>query len=240
MRQILDWSWGATHTGMLTERLAEDGIRIVSAPGGPFGMQQLRELQPDGVLLGAVGDVRATARLCADVRRETSAGLIVIVPTYDEAEAVEYLDSGADDCVVYCGNDRELAARIRTVLRRGVRLAIQRRYTIGELEIDAENRTVQAGGREVVLTPLEFRLLVCLAANPGRSLSPGTLIRAVQGYSVGEQDATHIIKALVWRLRKKIETDPSRPEFILNVRGSGYILDRMKSEAPEAVDSLSA
>ncbi len=243
MRQVLDWARGLSLNGVLATRLAEDGIRIVSTPNRLLQLQQIRELQPDAILLDVADDVRVTAQACAEIRRETNAGLIVLAPTYSEYHDVELLDAGADDYVVFRSNYHELAARIRALLRRAARVSGQRVYAVGDMVIDAERRIVTVGGRDVTLTPLEFRLLVCLAANSGRSLSPGTLIRAVQGYSTGEQEATQIIKALVWRLRKKIEQDPSRPQYIRNVRGSGYMLDRRKPlgiASSRFADSLSA
>lgn len=229
MRQVLDCARGINLNGGLSRQLAHDGIRLVTTTSNEPGVRELRELQPDVILLGISDNGNNTTRVCAEIRRETAAGLLVLSTGYCETSAVELLDSGADDYLIFDGNYSELAARIRALLRRTARVSEQRVLSLGDLIIDAENRIVHVADREVTLTPLELRLLVCLAANNGRSLSPGTLIRAVQGYVTSDQEATHIIKALVWRLRKKIEVDPSNPQYIRNVRGAGYILDRRNS-----------
>lgn len=239
MRQVLAYLDTIELRGSLAERLAADEIRLVAASLDRSFVEQIRELLPDAVLLAHSGDAADAARACAEVRRETGAGLLVLTLVYDQAQAVEALDAGADDYFVLRGNDEELAARIRALLRRSARMSGQRTYSLGDLRLDVEKRTVRVRDRVVALTPLEFRLVQCLAANTGKSLSPGTLLRAVQGYDLGEQEATQIIKALVWRVRKKIEDDPSNPQYIRNVRGSGYTLERRPAQPRENGPPLS-
>lgn len=225
MRQVLACTRVADLSGSLAKKLAIDDLGLAFASSTRPLMQQIQELQPDAVLLAVNGETTEPARLCAQIRRDTSAGVLILASIYSETQAVTLLDAGADDYVMLDGRYEELAARIRALVRRTARVSGRRTFRLDDLLIDAENRTVRVGDREVMLTPLEFRLLACLAANAGRSLSPATLIRAVQGYPTGEQEATHIIKALVWRLRKKLEDDPSKPYYVRNVRGAGYILE---------------
>lgn len=232
MRPVLACGNVAHITAWATERLALDHIRLVTAAPNQPWTQQVLELQPDAVILGVGEDSTYAATVCSEIRRETGAGVLILALTYSERQIVTLLDAGADDYMVPNNNQEELVARIRALLRRTARASGQRTYCLDDLLIDVENRKVQVGEREVMLTPLEFRLLACLAANAGRSLSPATLIRAVQGYPTGEQEATHIIKALVWRLRKKLEDDPSKPYYVRNVRGSGYILEPHPASRP--------
>ncbi len=226
MRQVLACTEGMNLVRSLRDGLAEHDINVVMASSHRVCLVQARQMQPDGILLSLPENVTDAGRTVAEFRRESGASMLVIAHTYSETQAIAVLDAGADDYVVHRNNDHELNARVRALLRRSARISGQRSVTIGDLRIDAESRTVRIQNREARLTPLEFRLLSCLAANVGKSLSPGTLLRAVQGYDLDEGDAAHIIKALVWRLRQKIETDPANPRYILNVRGSGYILER--------------
>jgi DNA-binding response OmpR family regulator len=226
MRQVLACTGGLDIDPGLAADLAEHQIHLAFANSHRDCAAQLRELQPDAVVLSVADDPHTAGRRCAEFRRDTGAALLALSHRYSVPQAVAVLDAGADDYMVLHENAAELAARIRALLRRSARAAEQRSFVVGELHIDAESRTVRTGDRQAKLTPLEFRLLACLAANPGRSLSPNTLLRAVQGYDLDAQEAAQIMKALVWRLRQKIEADPSHPRYILNVRGSGYILDR--------------
>ncbi len=226
MRQVLVCTEDASLPPSLSEGLAEHDINLVMASSHKRCLAQVGELQPDGILLFLPKSVTDAGDTVAKFRRESGAGILVISHTYSEPQAIAVLDAGADDYVVYHNNENELSARVRALLRRSARVAGQRSFNLGELHFDAESRTVRVQNREARLTPLEFRLLSCLAANAGKSLSPGTLLRAVQGYDLDEAEAAHIIKALVWRLRQKIEADPANPRYIVNVRGSGYILER--------------
>lgn len=232
MRQVLACTGGLDIDPGLAADLAEHQIRLAFADTRRECAVQLRELQPAAVVLSVADDPRSAARRCAEFRRDTGEALLALSRCYSVPQAVAVLDAGADDYMVLHENVPELAARIRALLRRAARAAEQRSFVVGDLHIDAESRTVRAGERQAKLTPLEFRLLACLGANAGKSLSPNTLLRAVQGYDLDPQEAAQIMKALVWRLRQKIEADPSNPRYILNVRGSGYILDRHGSADP--------
>lgn len=232
MRQVLACTGGLDIDPGLAADLAEHQIRLTFADTHRECAVQLRELQPAAVVLSVADDPRSAGRRCAEFRRDTGAALLALSRCYSVPQAVAVLDAGADDYMALHENIPELAARIRALLRRAARAAEQRSFIVGDLYIDSESRTVRAGERQAKLTPLEFRLLACLGANAGRSLSPNTLLRAVQGYDLAPQEAARIMKALVWRLRQKIEADPSNPRYILNVRGSGYILDRRGSADP--------
>ncbi len=226
MRQVLACMGSLRLDPQLGSALLGHGVNLSLAGTDRECIHQLREFLPEAVLLGIPLDPLQTACKCAAFRRETGAALLAVSSSYSQRQAVAALEAGADDYLVLKENYEELGARLRALLRRSARVSEQRDFDLGDLRIDAESRTVRVRDRGARLTPLEFRLLSCLAANPGKSLSPGTLLRAVQGYDLNEQDASHIIKALVWRLRQKIELDPAHPVYVHNVRGSGYILER--------------
>jgi DNA-binding response OmpR family regulator len=100
----------------------------------------------------------------------------------------------------------------------------QRVLTAGALRLDTWRQEARLAQRKVVLTPTEFRVLLCLAEQAGTMLSYAQLVRAAQGYDAGELEAGELIKPHIHHLRQKLEPDSSTPRYILNVRGKGYML----------------
>jgi two-component system KDP operon response regulator KdpE len=139
----------------------------------------------------------------------------------DEPEKVAALDAGADDYIQKPFGIEELLARLRAVLRRagpsgGPVLEI------GELVVDLDKRSVAVGGRPVSLTPHEFELLRVLAQNEGKLMTHPAILREVWGPAYGEE--SHYLHVYVSQLRRKIETDPARPRYLLTEPGAGYRL----------------
>jgi len=102
---------------------------------------------------------------------------------------------------------------------------------VGQLVIDLRQHVATLDGRPLHLTPVEFGTLTCMAQKAGRVVSCSTLVKEVQGYHCHEQEARTIVKTHIRHLRQKLESDPSNPEFILNVRGVGYMLATPSPEA---------
>jgi DNA-binding response OmpR family regulator len=100
----------------------------------------------------------------------------------------------------------------------------ERVFSIGMFQLDTWRQEATLAGRTLALTPTEFRVLLCLAEHAGTMLSYTQLVRCAQGYDTGELEASELIKPHIHHLRQKLETDPSTPRFILNVRGKGYLL----------------
>lgn len=153
------------------------------------------------------------------------AGLAVIILTARDAtdEKVAALDLGADDFVTKPFDSAELLARIRSALRRktGNRADPQRRAFEGGM-IDREAHAVMIGGAAVALTPREFDLLWALCEKPGRVLTHRALLETVWG--LAHRDDVDYLRVAIRALRKKVETDPSRPKLIINEPGVGYRL----------------
>ena len=97
-------------------------------------------------------------------------------------------------------------------------------FSIGMFELDIWRQEATLGERTLTLTPTEFRVLLCLAEHAGTMLSYTQLVRSAQGYDAGELEASELIKPHIHHLRQKLESDPSTPRYILNVRGKGYLL----------------
>jgi DNA-binding response OmpR family regulator len=91
-------------------------------------------------------------------------------------------------------------------------------------QLDTWRQEATLAGRTLTLTPTEFRVLLCLAEHAGTMLSYAQLVRGAQGYDLGEIEASELIKPHIHHLRQKLETEPSIPHYILNVRGKGYLL----------------
>ena len=176
---------------------------------------------PDAVILDLVlPDGRGTD-VCRELRKWSSAPVLLLSVVGDESEKVAALDAGADDYVEKPFAIEELLARLRAALRRAGPSG-EPVLEIGELVVDVENRTVTMAGRAVSLTPHEFELLRVLAQNEGKLMTHPTILREVWGPAYGEE--SHYLHVYVSQLRRKIEPDPTRPRYVLTTAGAGYRL----------------
>ena len=149
--------------------------------------------------------------------------MILLTARGEEADRIVGLELGADDYVTKPFSPRELAARVRTVLRRSARANDEpERFSFGDVEIDTQTREVRKGGQDVRLTAKEFDLLTFLAGNPRRVFGRDQLMSRVWGYEAALDTGT--VTVHVRRLREKIETDPSEPLHLQTVWGVGYRL----------------
>lgn len=161
--------------------------------------------------------------VCAEIRRRSDVPIIMLTALSDPDAVVQGFDLGADDYITKPFQFREVQARIAAILRR-IRW-LQTKWTpsvvrVGRLTVDLDAHTAATNGHVIPLTPIEFRLLYTLMAQPGKTFSREQLMREVWGYDfVG---GTNLVEVTVHRLREKIEQNPSRPEHILTVRGVGY------------------
>jgi two-component system KDP operon response regulator KdpE len=176
---------------------------------------------PDAVIVDLVLPDRSGTEVCRELRRWSSAPILVLSVVGEEREKVAALDAGADDYVEKPFGIDELLARLRAALRRagppgGPVLEI------GDLVVDLDKRSVEIAGKPVQLTPHEFELLRVLAQNEGKLLTHPTLLREVWGPAYG--DESHYLHVYVSNLRRKIEPDPARPRYLLTEPGAGYRL----------------
>ena len=152
--------------------------------------------------------------------------IIILTAQQDEMDKVLGLEMGADDYITKPFSLRELLSRIRAQLRRAYgefsNVDANLLY-VNDLEIDLTRAQVQRTGVSLILTPIEFRLLVYLARHRGQALTRAQIIEAVWGYT-SDVDSEHTVNVHIRRLREKIELDPSRPKLVLTVPGIGYRL----------------
>ena len=156
------------------------------------------------------------------IREIADTPVIIVSARQEEEEKIRALDAGADDYVTKPFYMGELLARIRAALRRK-ESRVSDKNTIfedGDLVVDYEQRRVEAGGREVHLTPIEYKILLLLIANRGKVLTHHYILKEIWGYAEGVEAAT--LRVFMATLRRKIEQNPSQPQHIITEVGVGY------------------
>jgi two-component system KDP operon response regulator KdpE len=148
--------------------------------------------------------------------------IIVLSARSREQSKIEALDAGANDYVTKPFGVGELLARVRAALRHAARPPSGQALVLGKATIDFEKRRATREGAEIHLTPIEFRLLACLASHLGMVLTHRQLLREVWGPSYVEH--THYLRVYMKQLREKLEADPVRPRHLLTETGVGYRL----------------
>lgn len=209
--------------------LTGQGYRLVEAPTVRAGIDAVAHAQPDVVLLDLGlpdGDGMQVLRAMPPQRHIP---VIVLSARGQEGDKVIALDSGADDYLTKPFGSSELLARIRVALRKQVHgeAAATEILEVGPIRIDQPRHEVTVDGRVVHLTPMEFKLLVELARNPGRVLTHRHLLREV--WDSQGTDQSHNLRVHVASLRRKLEADPAQPRWLVTEVGVGYRLRDGKS-----------
>ena len=209
----------------LSMALEDEGYEVRQAPNGEDGLVEFRRSPPDLVLLDLRLPGMSGFDVCRALRAESIVPIIMITAQTDTHDMVAGLEAGADDYVTKPVVPKELAARIRALLRR---VHLQGRATtplatrFGDVEIRREQGIVLKGGEELNLTKTEFRLMCEFADHAGAVLSRDQLLERVWGYEyLGD---SRLVDAHVRRLRLKVEDHPDDPKLIVTARGIGYRL----------------
>jgi DNA-binding response OmpR family regulator len=210
---------------VVTRYLERDGHRIVAAADGDEARVLIEQEAPNLVVLDVMlpGETDGLS-LCRWIRSTSDLAVILLTARGEETDRIVGLELGADDYVTKPFSPRELASRVRTVLRRAqpaVPLPRQR-VEVGPLRIDAGRRQARRGGELLRLTAREFDLLWFLASNANRVFSRDQLMARVWGYSAALDTGT--VTVHVRRLREKLEEDASQPRLLETVWGVGYRL----------------
>jgi DNA-binding response OmpR family regulator len=179
-----------------------------------------------------------------DVREINTAPVVILSGLGQDEYIVRGLNAGADDYLVKPISAKVFLARVFALLRRASSTEKEGPSSgglkYGDLAIDFDRHEVWVRDRQVNLTASEFRLLSYLAKNPGRVLTNEDLVREVQGYQASPQEAGELIKVHIHNLRKKLGLGSQKPPRIVNVRGVGYMFDRMTSQRKEISDQILA
>ena len=211
-------------TRVLRTGLKSRGYEVLAAQDGEHGLKLFHEWKPDLVITDLAMPRMDGLELCRRVRATSQVPIIILSAKGEEKIKVEALDLGADDFVTKPFGIDELLARMRAALRRSVAQPnTQTEQTLletGDFRVDLETRDVRVSGREIHLTPKEFDLLVYFLRHSGKVLTHRTLLAAVWGGDYVEQD--QYLRVFVGNLRKKLETDPASPRYILTEPWVGY------------------
>ena len=203
--------------------LAREGHRTLEAADGSVARGLIERGSPDLVVLDVMLPGTDGLELCRWIRGRSELPVIMLTARGEEADRIVGLELGADDYVTKPFSPRELAARVRSVLRRSTASAPgASALTFGDLRLERETRETSKGGEPIRLTAKEFDLLWFLASHPRRVFSRDQLMSSVWGYTA-ELD-TGTVTVHVRRLREKIEDDPSQPRYLETVWGIGYRL----------------
>ncbi|HKB20058.1 MAG TPA: response regulator transcription factor [Gaiellaceae bacterium] len=201
--------------------LERDGFKTLEAADGNRARELLEHESPDLVVLDLMLPGADGLELCRWLRTRSSLPVIMLTARGEESDRIVGLELGADDYVTKPFSPRELAARVRTVLRRAeLELVADERLSFDGLVVDSSSREVLRRGELLRLTAREFDLLWFMASHPRRVFAREQLMRRVWGYSAAVDTGT--VTVHMRRLREKIEDDPSRPRHLETVWGVGY------------------
>ena len=201
--------------------LRDAGFRMHVAVDGDDGIAHFRHDRPDLVVLDIMLPKHDGLEVCRAIRAESSVPVVMLTAKSDAIDIVVGLESGADDYVTKPFEMPVLVARIRAALRRVNLADPAETLTLGGVHIDVSaHRVFLETGKEISLTPIEFRMLVEMARHPGQVLTREILLDRVWGYSyLGD---SRLVDVAVQRLRSKIEPDAAVPTLVETVRGVGY------------------
>jgi DNA-binding response OmpR family regulator len=209
----------------LSMRLAleDEGYTVDDVASGEEAVAHFADEPPELVLIDLMLPGMDGFETCRALRKQSTVPVIMVTARSDTHDVVAGLEAGADDYVTKPFVAKELAARIRALLRRSRPTETDASVlTFGDVELEPDAGVVRRGGEEVHCTRTEFRLLCELAFNAGKVLSREQLLERVWGYDYFGDG--RLVDVHVRRLRIKVEPDPGNPQFILTVRGMGYKL----------------
>jgi DNA-binding response OmpR family regulator len=201
--------------------LEDEGYAVVEATSGEEALAAYGRQPPDCVLLDLLLPGMGGFETCRALRQRSVVPIIMVTARSDSFDVVAGLEAGADDYVTKPFEPKELAARVRALLRR-VRMEEPSPFIrLGsDLEVLPDEGIVRREGAEIHLTRTEFRLLCELADAPGRVFTRETLLERIWGYDYFGDGK--LVDAHIYRLRAKIEADPANPSHVITVRGLGY------------------
>ena len=218
---------------VLRSTLSTHGYVITEAKTGEEALESMRKERPDLILLDMNMPGMGGIEACRQIRRTSDAPIIMLTVRNAERDKVAALDAGADDYVVKPFGIEELLARIRAALRRYSPGDTLPSFVSKDLTIDFETRQMTVRDRIVRLTPKEYDVLKHLVANQGKPLTHRRILQSVWGPDYGEE--TENLRVVINQLRKKIETDPARPKYIVTEPWVGYRFQPLRESVSKAM-----
>ena len=208
--------------GFLRSSLGSEGYRVLESPSGARGALDARSQKPDLAIVDLGLPDLDGVEVIRDIRAWSRMPIVVLSARAHERSKIEALDAGADDYITKPFGIGELFARVRVALRHAMGGRAGLPLRLGDIVIDLEQRTARRGDEPVRLTPIEFRLLGCLARHLGMVATHRELLTQVWGPS--HAGDTHYLRIYIKQLRDKLEQDPVRPRHFLTEAGVGYRL----------------
>lgn len=205
--------------------LSAPSFKLIEAQSGKEGLAMAASHNPDLILLDLGLPDQDGLNVLKLLREWNAAPVIILSARGQEKDKIAGLDAGADDYLTKPFNTGELQARIRVCLRRRTHSnsePLETVFTSGGLKVDLEKRQVFADAKEIHLTPLEYKMLTEMVRHAGKVLTHRHLLKAVWGPT--HEDEAHYLRILIGQLRKKIESEPARPKYLLTETGIGYRL----------------
>ncbi len=216
-----------TLADLLKYNLSREGFAVFTASDGKAGLELIRREKPDAVIMDVMLPGMDGFELTRLLRRESVVQVLLLTARSDEIDKVLGLELGADDYLTKPFSMRELLARVKVMLRRGVSPRRELAATVesallraGTISLDPGRHVLSLAGSQLEVTPKEFDLLSFLMTNRGQVFSRDTLLDKVWGYDY-PGDSRTVDVHIRW-LRQKVETDPSKPLHLVTVRGVGY------------------
>lgn len=204
--------------------LASQGYRLFEAVTGADGLVEAATRQPDVVIVDLGLPDMDGMEVIRRLREWSAVPVVVLSARGQESDKVAALDAGADDYLSKPFGASELLARIRVALRHaaGASRGDDAVFAVGDLKVDLARRHVFVTGKEVHLTPIEYKLITTLVHHAGKVLTHRQILKEVWGPSHVEE--AHYLRVYMAQLRRKLEADPARPRYLLTEAGVGYRL----------------
>ncbi len=202
--------------------LNRDGYRVLTAYNGNDALQMARESHPDLIVLDLMLPGMNGLDVCRTLRKESEVPIIMLTAMTTDEDRLAGLNIGADDYVTKPFSPRELAARVRAVLRRLPGERGPEKIEHGALTVNFLKHEAHLEGKSLNLTPIEFKVLGTLIKEPGRVFSRAQIIEKSFGHDFDSFDRT--IDVHILKLRRKLEPDPHHPRYIKTIYGAGYKL----------------
>lgn len=212
----------------LSAFLARNGYQVTHAHTANEGLRLSASLRPEIILLDLELSNSNSSDLLRALRFESTVPIIAVSASTRENDIVHTLDMGADDYVTKPFSPTELMARIRTCLRRNRYLGPLNIYSSKDLKIDFERRSITLAGEGIHLTQIEYQLLTLLAANSGRVLTYNFIMNTIWGLYGNNNN--QILRVNMANIRRKIEKNSSRPEYVFTEVGVGYRMPENESK----------
>jgi two-component system KDP operon response regulator KdpE len=211
--------------------LSSKGYRLLESANGQDALELSQTRNPNLILMDLdLSDMRGRD-LFHKLRQSSNIPILLLSASDNQQEKVSMLLEGADDFISKPFNPEEIHARIQVALRRCVDFAGHNNnlvITFDDISLDLHKHSLAVNGKDVHLTPTEFKLLKCLALSPGKAISFKRLFQEVQANDI-QGDPVAYLRVYIMQLRKKIEPDPGKPKYIIAVPRHGYLLQAKTS-----------